>query len=131
MILYSKQTDLIYDTNIHSSTPGDCIEISNDEKQLHMGNITLPEGKRRKPHCYPFAIEDIPAPSDEKLAQQAQLEMISELNWCDLQIKLHESRDRRSVATIEDVYSHSRACRDHVQNVDGTLAIVGDKPERP
>lgn len=72
-----------------------------------------------------------PSPTDAQLAKVAQSEMVHELDWCDLQIKLHTSSDRRAIATIEDIYAYARACRDYVQNIDGELIIVGDKPVRP
>ncbi|PMJ92869.1 hypothetical protein [Vibrio sp. 10N.261.55.A7] len=69
----------------------------------------------------------------EQLAQARQSEMVSELNWCDLQLKLHASSDRRALATLDDIHTYARACRDHVRDVDkdGTLEIVGEQPVRP
>lgn len=130
MIYYSKQTDRIYDSGIHDNIPNDVIEISNREKNEHMGNLN-PEGKRRVKNVYPFEFEDVPKLTLRQLASIAQTEMVNELNWCDLQVKLHQSNDSRAVATLEDIFAYARSCRDYVRNLDGVLTIVGDKPSRP
>lgn len=130
MIFYSKKTDLIYDDGIHENIPSDAIEISDREKNEHMGNLT-PKGKVRMKGVYPFEFEDIPDPTSEQLAVIAQTEMIIELNWCDMQVKLHQSSDDRAIAELEDIFSYARSCRDYVRNLDGVLTVVGDKPSRP
>ncbi|AUS00335.1 hypothetical protein NVP1273O_58 [Vibrio phage 1.273.O._10N.286.54.C7] len=130
MIYYSKQTDRIYDDGIHDNIPIDAIEISDREKNEHMGNLTS-EGKVRVKGVYPFEFEDIPELTPEQLANIAQSEMVNELNWCDLQIKLHQSSDSRAVTTLENIFAYARSCRDYVRNLDGVLTIVCDKPSRP
>lgn len=70
-MLYSKETDLIYDTAIHKDIPSDAVQISDVEKNEHMGNITY-ENKRRVKHIYPFVFEDIPQPTTEEIATQNQ-----------------------------------------------------------
>ena len=129
-MLYSKETDLIYDNKIHSDIPSDAIELSQQEIHEHMGNIKY-KGKKRVKGVYPFEFEDIPELTPEQLAGIAQTEMVNELNWCDMQVKLHQSSDDRAIAELDDVFSYARSCRDYVRNLDGVLTIVGDKPSRP
>lgn len=108
---YSQSTGLIYNPKLNyaSGIPFDAIDISRDElNDLTRVKITALE-----------------------LAQIAQSEMIAELNWCDLQIKLHASSDKRAVSKLDDIYAYARACRDYVQNIDGELTIMTDKPVRP
>lgn len=70
--------------------------------------------------------------SEEQLSSQAQSEMKTELEWVDIQLKYNASGDAdRSKFTNEVLYAYAIACRDYVQNIDGVLTIVGDKPTRP
>lgn len=85
--------------------------------------------KHLKWDCYQEIVN--PLPTDEQLATVAQCEMVHELSWCDLQIKLHASSDRRAVAAIDNIHAYARGCRDYVQHIDGVLTIVGDKPTKP
>ncbi len=69
---------------------------------------------------------------DVNLAQVAQAEIITELNWVDLQLKYHSAGDtKRKVATLPKMKAYAVACRDYVRNFDGVLTIVGEKPVRP
>jgi len=131
MIKYSAKSHACYDTSLnYSELPSDLVEITQEEHQVFMG-ASLPDGKQLKINCYPFKFEDIPDPTPDQLANIAQTEMIIELNWCDLQVKLHQSSDSRAVATLDDIFSYARSCRDYVRNLEGLLTISGDKPSRP
>lgn len=79
MILYSIETDLIYDTSIHKVIPNDAVKISLTEKHEHIGNITY-EGKRRVKHVYPFVFEGIPLPSTEEL-RTTQKQLLAAKRW--------------------------------------------------
>ncbi|PML45207.1 hypothetical protein BCT76_02780 [Vibrio tasmaniensis] len=95
---------------------------------FYYGNVSIPEGKRRKPGT--LELEDVTSHNMEQIRQS---EMLTELNWCDLQLKLHQSSDNRAIATLGDIYTYARACRDHVRDYDknGYLDIIGEKPVRP
>lgn len=72
---YSKTTDLIYPTAIlhrYKDLPDDLIDITDDEAQVHMGNLT-PEDMQRKKHVYPFEFEPVPTPTTNQLSQQAKM----------------------------------------------------------
>ena len=71
MILYSKETDLIYDTVIHKDIPPDTVQINDVEKNEHMGNITY-ENKQRVKHTYPFVFKEIPQPTTKEIATRNQ-----------------------------------------------------------
>lgn len=130
MIKYSPSSHACYDMDLnYSNLPCDLIEISESE-YLAFSNLP-PDGKRIVKHVYPFEFEDIPDLTPEQLANIAQSEMVNELNWCDLQIKLHQSSDGRAVSTLENIFAYARSCRDYVRNIDGVLTIIGDKPSRP
>ncbi len=89
-----------------------------------------PKGKRRV--FGELSWEDIPQPSIEQLAQAAQADMQTELEWVDLQLKYHATSDAsRSVSTVESLNRYAIQCRDYVRNIDGVLTIAGDKPTRP
>lgn len=80
---YSKTTDLIYPEALlgrYKDLPDDLIDISDEEAKLHMGNVTLPEGKRRKKHTYPFELEDIPPPTSEQIIAQYKSDL-SHKRW--------------------------------------------------
>ena len=65
-------------------------------------------------------------------AQSVQLEMISEMDWADTQLKYHLTNDtERTVSTVDLLHSFIINCRNHVRNVDGVLTVVGNKPIRP
>lgn len=69
---------------------------------------------------------------NEHLASIEQTEMESELNWVDVQLKYHSTGDtKRAIISLDSLNSYAIKCRDHVQNIDGVLTIVGDKPVRP
>lgn len=51
-----------------------------------------------------------------------------QLIWCDMQIKLHQSSDKRAVKTIEDIYRYSRELRDYTTIVDGQVLINTNRP---
>lgn len=73
-----------------------------------------------------------PALTVVQIAKAAQSEMIAELNWIDLQLKIHNTNDtKRMVSTVDLLCKYAIECRDYVQNIEGVLAIVGDKPVRP
>lgn len=72
MILYSKETDFIYDAEIHKSIPSDAVQINDAEKNEHMGNITY-ENKRRVKNTYPFDWEGIPQPTTEEIAESNRI----------------------------------------------------------
>lgn len=82
---------------------------------------------------YEFVDNDyIPNLSSDELALVAQSEMITELEWVDLQLKYHHTNDiRRAVSTIENLSKYAAACRDYVRNSDGVLTIFGERPARP
>jgi hypothetical protein len=69
---------------------------------------------------------------NEHLASIEQVEMMSELNWVDIQLKYHSTGDtKRATISLDSLNSYAIKCRDYVQNIDGVLTIVGDKPVRP
>lgn len=69
---------------------------------------------------------------NEHLASLEQVEMESELNWVDIQLKYHATGDtKRAVISLDSLNAYAIKCRDYVQNIDGVLTIVGDKPVRP
>lgn len=51
-----------------------------------------------------------------------------ELEWCDLQVKLHKSSDHRAVKTIDDIYRYSRELREYTTVTNGKASIKTDKP---
>ena len=55
--------------------------------------------------------------------------VVSELAWCDLQVKLHQSSDVRAVKTIDDVYRYSRDLRGYTTIENEQAIIRTDKPE--
>ena len=69
--------------------------------------------------------------SQQLLAEATQSEMVTEVDWADIEIKKHTEGHTRTVATLEELYAYKNACRDYVRNIDGVLTIVGDKPIRP
>jgi hypothetical protein len=69
---------------------------------------------------------------NEHLASIEQIKMESELNWVDAQLKYHATGDtKRAIISIDSLNTYAIKCRDYVQNIDGVLTIVGDKPVRP
>ena len=52
----------------------------------------------------------------EQLAVEENAIMAQNLQWCDLQIKLHASSDSRAVATLDEIYAYARGCRNRVIN---------------
>ncbi|CAH9016896.1 conserved hypothetical protein [Vibrio phage 217E38-1] len=130
VIKYSPKNHACYDDRLnYASLPNDLVDISSDEHAYFISSER--EGKCLVRNKYPFEWESAPEPTIEQLSITAQAEMINELNWCDLQIKLHQSSDSRAVATLEDIFAYARHCRDYVRNLDGVLTIVGDMPSRP
>ena len=56
----------------------------------------------------------------------------TELSWVDIQLKYNVSGDTaRSKFTNEILYAYAIKCRNYVQNIDGVLTIMTDKPSRP
>ena len=103
-----------------------------------MGDIEEGWTLTKPPHQYVTWSEEEGVWIDDEVAislheaQVSQSEMISELDWVDLQLKYHASGDtKRSVSTVDLLNQYAIACRDYVQNIDGILTIVGEKPVRP
>lgn len=73
-----------------------------------------------------------PCTSSERLAYLAQIYAKRELDWVDVQLKYNANGDTaRSKFTDEVLYAYAIECRDYVQNIDGVLTIMTDKPDRP
>ena len=78
------------------------------------------------------SIKSQEAYEESKKALSAQSEMISDLKWCDLQIRYHETGDvKRAISTMDEIKSYAIECRDYVHNTESGLVIVGEKPIRP
>lgn len=74
MIKYSATHHTCYDMTFdYKVLPGDLVEITKEEHQLFMGN-GIEEGKRLKANKHPFALEDIPEPTEEELSAIAEAE---------------------------------------------------------
>ena len=129
-MLYSKKTGLIYH-KLSSNIPDDALKISNDEFNFYTKYVDGFEGLKIIVGEYPFETEIYTEDKDEESAKIAQSLMINELDWCDLQIKLHNSSDKRAKSSLEEIYRYSRECRDYVRLIDGTLEISGKAPVRP
>ncbi len=70
-------------------------------------------------------------PTPEQLALNAQAWVNAELLWVDVQLKYNASNDTSRMSFSDDVlYAYAIECRDYVQNVDGVLTIMTDKPSR-
>lgn len=67
--------------------------------------------------------------SDKEIANIEHDWVRGQLDWCDLQIKLHQSSDTRAVKTIDDVYRYSRELRGYTTIENGQAIIRTNKPE--
>lgn len=77
-------------------------------------------------------IAEINTPTNEQLAAKAQADVIIELDWADVQLKYNASGDTKRIKfTDESLYAYIIQCRNYVQNIDGVLKIITDKPSRP
>lgn len=52
----------------------------------------------------------------------------SQLEWCDLQKKLHHSQDERAISTIDAIYKYSRDLRSYTTVKDGQAEILIERP---
>ncbi len=52
-----------------------------------------------------------------------------QLEWCDHQIRLHNSQDKRAEGTLEKVYSYSVKLRDYTTVSDKQAKVITEKPE--
>lgn len=129
-MLYSKKTGLIYHET-STKIPEDAIVITESEFNFYNRYVDGFEGLRIISGVYPFETEEYQKDESEEIAKIAQSLMIAELNWCDLQVKLHNSSDKRAISSLDEIYRYSRECRDYVRLIDGTLEISGKEPVRP
>lgn len=51
-----------------------------------------------------------------------------QLDWCDMQIKLHQSSDHRAVKTLDEIYRYSCKLRNYTTLENGQAKIKTDKP---
>lgn len=131
MILYSTETDLIYDTAIHKVIPNDAVEISLTEKHEHMGNVTY-EGKRRVKHIYPFEFEDIPPPAESEIARSEYNWAKSEIESITEQLEKHADNSSRAIATEQEWRDYREALREHAAvDDDGVYYLRTERPVRP
>lgn len=77
-------------------------------------------------------IKNSKEPTDIQRADDAQSWAKTELDWVDIQLKYNVSGDTaRSKFSDEVLYAYAIDCRNYVQNIDGVLTIMTDKPSRP
>lgn len=80
----------------------------------------------------PYLEHVIPEPVLPTEAELRQKEMEVELTWAMIQREYHLTNDIKRMRIARDVLDkYSIACRDHVQEINGVLKIVGEKPVRP
>lgn len=66
--------------------------------------------------------------SDKEIANIEHCWVKEQLEWCDLQVKLHQSGDSRAVKTIDEIYRYSRDLRNYTTVEDGQAKLLTEKP---
>lgn len=93
------------------------------------GNVYgYPKAGTREMTAEEFETFKNPPPTPEQIANQEQAWVVSELNNADILLSLAQEGSKRAVHTAEEVIVYKEALRDYVQNVEGVLTVVGERP---
>lgn len=106
---------------------GDVVaSVARASRQWHEYGIDVLEQEGK---ILPYVVPEPMLPTGAELRQK---EMEAELTWAMIQREYHLTNDVKRMRIARDVLDkYSIACRDHVQNINGVLKIVGEKPVRP